>query len=370
MGVENHRGNIGVLRLIFASLVIIGHAPEQIDGDRHREPLTLIFHTVSLGQLSVDAFFLISGYLITLSWIRTKSLSLYLQKRVRRIYPAFMVAYLLSVFALGPVVGARPWRWIGETVFRLVALQSPPIYPGQLAGLHYPDLNGSMWTIAYEFRCYLLVGALGMTGLLCRRWLVLWITAIGVIALIAATFHIVRSPIDALNSHQRFNEIFGEPLKNISLTTTFLVGACFYLFKKELTTRLTSRTALFSALLATALLRYPHLAEAALITLGSISLFWIGLKANIGWLQTINDRWDISYGVYLYGWPIATAIRWFDRSVSPWTLAAVTLTIALLAGATSWWGVERWTKDVKRSWTSTYLGPQYSAAVTAESIHE
>jgi len=357
--VENHRGNIGVLRLIFASLVIIGHAPEQIDGDRHREPLTLIFHTVSLGQLSVDAFFLISGYLITMSWIQTKSLKLYLQKRARRIYPAFIVAYLLSIFALGPLVGAAPWRWIGETVFRLVALQSPLIYPGQLPGLHYPDLNGSMWTIAYEFRCYLLVALLGITGLLYRRWLVLSVTAIGIMVLIAATFHTIKAPIDSISSHQRLNQIIGTPLNNISLNTTFLVGVCFYLFKDEALLWIDSRVALFAAFMtATLLLGNVHLAEAALITLGSVSLFWVGLKANLGWLQTVNDRWDISYGVYLYGWPIATAIRWFDRSVSPWTLASVTLAIALLAGAASWWSLERWTKNVKRPRARTHLIPK------------
>ena len=31
------------------------------------------------------------------------------------------------------------------------------------------------------------------------------------------------------------------------------------------------------------------------------ALFWFALNANIGGLQCINDNWDISYGVYLYG---------------------------------------------------------------------
>ncbi len=347
---ERHRDNIGVLRLVFASLVIIGHAPELIDGDRHREVLTMIFHTLSFGELAVDAFFLISGYLITMSWLKSNLLSEYLKRRLLRIYPAFIVAYIVSVFILGPFVGAAPWRWIGETAFRLVALQSPKIYSGQLAGLHYPDLNGSMWTIAYEVRCYLLVAALGLTGLLRRRWLILAITALGVLSLIAATFHIVRAPLDALSSHQRLNQLIGAPSYNIRLVTTFLVGVCFYLFSDNLFRWIDGRTALLAAIVAGALLfRDSHFAEAGLITVGAISLFWIALKSNLGPLQAVNDRWDISYGVYLYGWPISTAILWFDRGVSPLILAASTLPLAYLAGAASWWGVEKWTKAVAKS---------------------
>lgn len=347
---DRHKDNIGFLRLLFASLVIISHSQEQIYGNRSHELLTRIFHTVSLGDLAVDAFFLISGYLITMSWMNTKSINKYLSRRIRRIYPAFILSYLLCVFALGPFVGADPSRRISVIVYHLVTLQTPETYPGQLGGLPSPELNGPMWTIAYEFRCYLLVVALGITGLINRRWFMLVFTAIGVGAMIGATFHLFGEHLDALDSHQRLNQLIGKLRADIRLTTTFLVGACFYLFRDDVLPRLNYRIALLLGVITIALLfRDPHLAEAVLITLGAACLFWIGFKANIGWLQSINDRWDISYGVYLYGWPIATAIRWLDRSVSPLALAAMTLPLALLAGAASWWGVEKWTKGRSES---------------------
>lgn len=60
--------------------------------------------------------------------------------------------------------------------------------------------------------------------------------------------------------------------------------------------------------------------------------------------RSSNDKWDISYGVYLYGWPVATAIFFFDREISPVALAALTLPLAALFGAASWFGLERWMK--------------------------
>ena len=185
---ESHKNNIGLLRLLFASLVIIGHAPEMMDGNRSHEPLTMIFHSLSLGELSVDAFFLLSGYLITRSMIGTGSLSRYLERRVLRIYPAFIVAYLLSVFVLGPFVHAQPWMELPSTFLRLVMLKNPMSYPGQLPGLFYPDLNGAMWTISYEFRCYLLIGALGVLGLLTCRKSMIFLTALAIVSSIIATF--------------------------------------------------------------------------------------------------------------------------------------------------------------------------------------
>jgi peptidoglycan/LPS O-acetylase OafA/YrhL len=82
------------------------------------------------------------------------------------------------------------------------------------------------------------------------------------------------------------------------------------------------------------------LAEAALTTFGAVTLFWLAFKADLGPLQRINDQWDISYGLYLYGWPAATLILWLNPAISPWSLAAMALPLAALCGAISWWGLE------------------------------
>jgi peptidoglycan/LPS O-acetylase OafA/YrhL len=309
--------------------------------------LTSIFHTVSTGEFAVDAFFLLSGYLITKSMMLSGSVMYYLERRVLRIYPGYLAAYLLSAIAVGAVVGARPWTELPLTAARSLFLMDPMRYPGQLV----PALNGSMWTIAYEFRCYLLIAALWSGGLLLRRRVMAIITLAVVLVGIAMTIAPIQKPVDLLAEHiHGFGWIIGIPSDAMRLTSAFLVGALFYIYRDVLIEGITIKRAILCGLLAGALLyRDPHFANAGLTTLGAISLFWLALKAKIGPLRSINDSWDISYGTYLYGWPVAVLIIWFYPNISPWILAGVALPFAWACGCLSWWGVEKWTKDLKGS---------------------
>lgn len=343
--------NIGVLRLLFASLVIVGHAPEMVDGDRSREPLTALFHTLSLGALSVDAFFLLSGYLITKSMVRTGRLMPFLERRVLRIYPAFIVAYLFSVFVLGPLVGAEVWTDLSRTVAKLVLLREPIEFPGQFPGLHtYPDLNGSLWTISHEFHCYLLVALFGLVGLLRHRWAVLALTALSLAVAVLATFPALADPLARLYDLPIVRFLVGSPQAVVRLTPIFMVGACWFLFEEQMQSMIGGKAAIAClGLCCASLYVSPHVAELGLTLFGGVALYWVSFKAEIGWLQRVNDRWDISYGTYLYGWPIAIYLVWRFPGISPWTVAATALPFALIAGAMSWWSVERWTKDLVRS---------------------
>src|SRR4051794_34755403 len=83
------RNNFNFLRLLFASLVILTHSVELVDGSPRREPLQQLRLPWTVSHLAVDGFFLLSGYLIAQSWIREPHLLRFLWKRVLRIYPGF-----------------------------------------------------------------------------------------------------------------------------------------------------------------------------------------------------------------------------------------------------------------------------------------
>ena len=166
---NTHRNNFGALRLLFAYAVIVSHSPQLIDGNFSRELFVSKGLGVSLGELAVVGFFIISGYLIAGSYLSDPNLWRFLKRRILRIYPAFLVASLVCIFLVGPLSGGllgamSAHDWI--LTFGRLALLVPPVVPGAFHGLPIPALDGSMWTIRYEFRCYLLVAAIGTFGLL------------------------------------------------------------------------------------------------------------------------------------------------------------------------------------------------------------
>jgi peptidoglycan/LPS O-acetylase OafA/YrhL len=57
---------------------------------------------------------------------------------------------------------------------------------------------------------------------------------------------------------------------------------------------------------------------------------------------------DVSYGLYLYAWPIQNTIVYYDRTISPWVLTPVTLAGAAMLGFVSWRLIERPALALKR----------------------
>src|SRR3569833_2262835 len=101
---QSHRSNnLDIMRLMLAAGVLLSHSYELIDGNRSREPLTRIFRTISLGEFVVDAFFVLSGFVIAMSWDRQPNVRRFMVNRILRIYPGFVVAYLFSVLIAGSI---------------------------------------------------------------------------------------------------------------------------------------------------------------------------------------------------------------------------------------------------------------------------
>ena len=330
----DRKNNFGFLRLLFAALVIVSHSPELVDGNRSREILTRVFGTLSFGEVAVDGFFLISGYLITQSFVRAPSTLAYLRNRVLRIVPAYLISFALCVAVVAPFAGdsvelsPRALYWLLPQIFSL----APPTIPGVFAGLPYPLLNGAMWTIAYEFRCYLLAAILGLLGFYRPRMRLMLAAAVAALLLLSAS-GIMESV------HIQNVRWFGSARDDVRLTGVFGVGALYYLFRERIP--LTHAGAGLAAIALSGLMFQPMLAEAAYAILGDYLILWCAFKVPVLRLSRLDNSTDISYGLYLYGWPIQTLIIWHDRSVNPWLVCILTLALASLLGYFSWTLVEK-----------------------------
>lgn len=322
-----HSNNIGLIRLILACTVIVGHVymVKQPGGDpleRHGLP--------ALSWIAVDLFFLISGWLITASWFRDPSLPRFLIRRICRIYPAFIIAFFVSAFIGAELVGLLDYHFA-------IAVLLPPYAPTLADGR---SANISIWTIAYEFRCYLLIALLGGIGVLKHRR-----AASCALATIVLSYWTVNAAglVDWLQTIEPSNAaflFFGSWADNLRLGSFFAAGSIAYLNRERL--HEISTPALFAgAGGAMLLLPIPRLAEVGVLLSGGPLTYFLAFRAKLGPLQTINNRDDVSYATYLYGWPVELIIFAAFPNSAIGALMLLTILGSLGAGSLSWLWLER-----------------------------
>lgn len=326
----SRENNFGFLRLLLASLVVVSHSPQLVDGNDSREILVRLCGSRPLGHFAVDGFFLVSGYLITKSFQNSRSIGDYLTRRVVRIYPGFIVAFLASTLVVAPCVGGDLTQVSALASAKKLVLLDSPAVPGTFTGLPSPILNGSMWTIPYEFRCYLLV------ILFCYAASRLSRGIRATILFAFVLFYIFRGDLPNLRYGYT---IFGIPADTARLTAVFFVGAAFYVWRDRIV--FTHRRAACAAAALVGLMFVPWLAEPAFAILGGYLIFWYAMACAPNRVSRMMDRADPSYGLYLYAWPVQGLLIFYISGISPWAVTAITLPVGVGLGLLSWHLVER-----------------------------
>ena len=331
-----------MLRLILASLVILGHSPEIVDGNPHREIIFRLFHYGgTFGYLSVSGFFLISGYMIVQSWERQPHLFDFLKKRALRIYPAYAVSSLFCAFIVGPLAVAHASQYFASFhprgfLWGILWLTGPEV-PPTFAGMHYPVVNGPVWTIPHEFRCYLFVPLLAAMG--CVRNKIAWL----VFSVVALVYSLVTQAVPYAALEPLLPNIVWHYLLPTRAfffpyhLACFCVGGCFYLFRDKV--RYDGKWAALAALAWTASMFSPRFGPLSVPAFGAYAIFWFAF-ARLPVLARCRRFADVSYGVYLYGWPVQNLCVWYFPHISPWLLFAVAWPLALGLGFLSWHLVE------------------------------
>jgi peptidoglycan/LPS O-acetylase OafA/YrhL len=336
---RNHQFDF--LRILFATLVILAHAPELTDGNNSREIFSRLTHShVSFGALGVDGFFLLSGFLIVNSWQQNPELLNFLRKRLLRIIPGYLVAALLSTLVVGLLAPGIDhfFRHLDIHFIKSIFAVDSPSTPSVLPGQPYPDVNGSMWTIQYELRCYIIVALLGLCGFFRRPALWLATTIVFLIAMVSPLKIYCHWPLSLY-------PIIGDPTQVFRLTAVYFVGGCFFLYRDRIPFR---PLFVYVSILALLCVRFfdPTYMELALVLFGSYLMFYFGRLSTkcLAWMKNVPD---ISYGVYLYGWPVISLWIWY-RHGSPWIAFLASTVICFGLGWMSWHFIERPALTLKR----------------------
>ena len=332
---DRDRANaLNLLRLVFALVVLFSHGWAL--GKSFGNPIEELFSFCGgASGNAVNGFFIISGFLITGSWLSGRGAESYLRARVMRILPGFAVAFVLSAFIAALAAGDDGFRYIRSIpkqswfvgIFTLdhVELERPLSF----AQNPYPHtVNGSMWTIPIEFCCYVALALAGSVGVLRRRWLVILFV---LFAISLAIFEQRYLPDLAWKRWARFATFFG-------------AGTLFYLYRHQVP------KSGWLALLSLGLLCLTRfLSPYITFSLAGTYLIFYAAYSAPDWMKRIGAKNDISYGVYLYAFPLQQL--YFSYAVkgvlpmNPWINFAAVLPLSIALGWLSWLCVEKPAKN-------------------------
>lgn len=322
--------NFDGLRLVGAFMVLVGHG-FVLTGHPRMVPQVL---GIPVHTFGVYVFFSISGYLIAASWMRTRSLWTYWTARVLRIFPALLAIVTLTVFVLGPLVTTlsmdayvhhrMTWAYF-DNARLLTRWGLPGVFPGNV----YPNaINGSIWTLPVEFACYL---AIPIVFALRSR----------VVAVLVLTAAVAGSVWLTLYPPSSLLVWYGTSLRTaVPFWATFAVGSLIFLARQTWPGFLRADVAglvLICMLLISLRAGHPETfawiaLPYAVLTMGLASTPYVRRAARFG---------DLSYGVYLWAYPIQQLVVW-KFGVLPVALNLVLVAVlTLIAAYASWHLVER-----------------------------
>ena len=351
---RGHQNSLGVVRLVLAAAVIFDHA-FPLGGWGVAPFLGLTKGQQSLGGLAVLGFLAVSGYLVTKSAMNADAVQ-FLWRRFLRIFPAFWLVLLVGAFIVGPLIWISygrplagyfsfgpdsPWSYLYRNFYLTIGQYQiwdllVTTTPFGVDGSGGP-INGSIWTLRYEFLCYLLMAGLLVLGVLKK--------APAVVPAITGVFFVGQ----AINQVTQgvageFFPFFNDPWR-LNFGLIFFIGATLAVYSDKIP--------------------FDHRFGLA-AGVGSLGLLVVGGFNTVGYvlfayfifyaaaalprrLQWIGQKNDYSYGIYLYGWVAQQVLAYLGVPTAWGYWPFVALSILLAAGAAwvSWHLVEKRAMSLK-----------------------
>lgn len=321
---EHSLNNFDCIRIAAALAVMVSHHYALTS---QAEPSFLGLH--SWGGVAVIIFFVISGYLVTSSWYNDPSALRFAQRRILRIWPALIVVVVVTAYGLGAWVTSLPlmeyWKHRATLEYLLsLKLNVHYVLPGVFENNPYArGVNGSLWTIPLEVRCYVFMAFAGLLGLMRIRsvWMIL-------IAAYLVWFMAIRNA-----------DVTGKVTYGSELSAYFLAGSALYLLQPRwerhpvawLTIALAGAAALWTG-------GWHH---TALLVLLPLLVLYVGTRSTA--VVRRFGRWgDPSYGIYLIAFPAQqSVIHFFWPELGFYGTLALATAITITLAYASWHGIEK-----------------------------
>lgn len=327
---EGHDNFFTPLRLIFALLVLLGHAFVIANGSLDQEPT--IFFDYTFSYLAVNLFFIASGFLVTKSMLYRGDGPGFTAARLLRIYPALIVHVLFVMFVIGPLATRLPVmefltdpKLLVQPLLVLSFVETGMIMPGVFEGNGEPFGSAPLWTLRYEMLCYIATVLIFSLGLMRRKWMVLAQFVIpAAIWIVAQTYDLFEIMPSTIENAGRFAIAYG-------------LGATLYAYRERIRFNWVG--------LAFALSLCWLFQETPALEIGvNLLLAWIVMTvayARLPRLRALQSMPDISYGVYIYHWCVMQFLIFSVPTLSVLHLFLAALPITIALAWLSWTCVEK-----------------------------
>lgn len=327
---EGHDNFFTPLRLLFASLVVLGHAFVIALRDASMEPNVLYHYGFS--YLAVNLFFIASGFLVTKSMVYRGDTPSFISARALRIFPALIVHVLFVMFVIGPLATKATLSafftdpdWYLQPLKVLTFLETNMTMPRIFETNGEQFGSAPLWTLRYEVLAY--IGTLGVfsLGLLRKKWMVLLqfiLPSIGWI--IGDTFGLFDEMPATVQNMFRFGIAYG-------------LGATIYAYHDRLN---------FSWVTVATLIGASYLLRETVVIEVIVNLLLAWLVFRLAYMRLPSFEWmqripDLSYGIYIYHWCVLQMLFYWFPNLSVFELFALAFPPTVLLAALSWYIIEK-----------------------------
>lgn len=324
------QNNFELLRFVFAFIVFLVNA-HVLSG---AEPLSLLSSLFS-SEIAVKSFFVVSGFLIFMSYENTQNAKEFFIKRVRRIYPAYFFIVVASAL-FGGIFSSYAWNgYLSLSVLKFIVANSlflnflQPTLPSLFENNPLQAVNGALWTLKIEVMFYFFV-PLAVTAFrkIGRMPVIIGLYVVSVLYSAAMIELARRTGTDSYLELQR--QLPGQ-------LAFFMAGAAGYYYFQYL-----EKYGIWLAAIAVAAFTVQAWLPWMAIQPAALAILVVYFACVFPCVGNFGKYGDFSYGIYIVHFPILqTLIAQRVFKDSPWLMLSIAGVLVVSIAVLLWHRLEK-----------------------------
>ncbi len=287
---RKENNNMDIFRVVAAFMVIYGHAYAIISADGSSDVLGRFLVFDYSGSLAVKIFFFLSGLVVTNSLLERRDVRQFVVSRFFRLWPALVIVLGAWAFILGPMFSTKSLQQyfsdfsVYEYFLRGVLMDIRFDLPGVFQENAFKSVNGSLWSIPFEVYAYIALIAAFLLGAMNSK------------PAVVLFFLVIL--IDPILDNKLLFTWLPQNKEVALLAPCFALGSVFAVFKDKIKINM-------EIFIGAWVLYFLFKTSTYNFYFFYFSIFYsIVFISSRVWILKFKPTFDISYGVYLWGWPV------------------------------------------------------------------